>query len=266
MKKTISSPKPNAGIEVAFQKALDRMVEDMHRSLMKWLSAAYRAKPPKLAQDAEYVGSSAEVMNRLMQRLARRWLKRFDDAAPELARYFATAAFARSDKDLQMILRKAGFSVKFQMSRVVQESLQANIHQNVSLIKSIAEQHLSEVEGMVMRSVTAGRDLHQLQEDLIKRYGITRRRAALISRSQNNLASANIQRVRQIELGITEMMWVHSAAGREPRPSHVKAGKDKLTYDPKQGALIDGEYIFPGEKINCRCYSRMVLPDFKKKV
>ncbi len=69
-------------------------------------------------------------------------------------------------------------------------------------------------------------------------------------------------RARYQELGITEAIWCHSAAGKEPRPSHVKAGKEKLRFDVNKGALIDGEYILPGEKINCRCFAKPVIEGF----
>jgi len=114
-----------------------------------------------------------------------------------------------------------------------------------------------------MRSVAAGGDLHQLVGDLQREYGVTRRRAELIARDQNNKASAVMTRIRQQEVGIDEAIWVHAGAAKHPRPSHVKAGKDRLRYKISEGALIDGEYIWPGEKINCGCIGRPVVEGFE---
>jgi uncharacterized protein with gpF-like domain len=256
----------NAGLEAAYQKALDRLVEDMHRSLIYWLTAQYRAKEPELATDMSPLdnggGSPAMSFRDLMRRLSNRWLMRFDRAAPKLAKYFATAAADRSDRALKSILKKGGFSVEFKMTREANDALQASIGEQVSLIKSIASEHLTQVEGIVMRSVTQGRDLHHMREQLVERYGVTKRRAAFIARDQNNKATATMTRVRQQSLGITQAQWVHSGGGKHPRPSHVKASQDRLVYDVSKGAYIDGAWIFPGELPNCRCVAKSIIPGF----
>ena len=78
----------------------------------------------------------------------------------------------------------------------MRDIIDATVTANVSLIKSIASEYHTEVEGLVMRSVTAGRDLSFLTDELEKRYGITRRRAANIALSQNNLATSALRRAR----------------------------------------------------------------------
>jgi SPP1 gp7 family putative phage head morphogenesis protein len=151
-------------------------------------------------------------------------------------------------------------TVEFKMSPAMNDVFQATVTENVSLIKSIPSQYFTDVEGLVMRSVQRGGDLSGITDELEKRYGITRRRAAFIARDQNNKANATFTRVRQQELGVTEAIWLHSAGGKEPRPSHVAfSGK---TYNIREGALIDGKRIWPGELPNCRCVSRPVVPGF----
>ncbi len=55
---------------------------------------------------------------------------------------------------------------------------------------------------------------------------------------------------------------MHSHAGKEPRPTHVKM--DGKKYDVTKGMFDTAEkrFIFPGELINCRCISRSVIPGF----
>ena len=72
--------------------------------------------------------------------------------AQELAAYFARSVQRRSDATLKNILKRGGVAVEWQMS----PRLEATINQNVSLIKSIPEQYLSQVEQAVMRSVQTG--------------------------------------------------------------------------------------------------------------
>jgi SPP1 gp7 family putative phage head morphogenesis protein len=204
--------------------------------------------------------SPAMALRDVMRKLSRRWQRNFDRGSSDLAAWFAIAAADRSDKALQEILRKAGFSVRFKLTAEANDAIQATIGEQISLIKSIGSQHLSTVEQLVMRSVSSGRDLSTLTKELEERFGVTRRRAALIARTENNKCTATITRVRQEGLGIRTAVWMHSHGGKEPRPSHVKASGQ--TYEVDKGMLIDGEYIYPGQLINCRCVSRSVIPGF----
>lgn len=261
--KVLAAVRPNEGLEAAYRAKIDRLVGDMHASLLYWLTAAYRAKPPEMAADDVFVDmSSGMAMRAAMRKLARRWQRNFDKAAPELAKWFSQAAADRSDRQLMAILKRGGFTVSFKMTAAANDVMQATIGEQVGLIKSIAEQHLSQVEGLVMRSVSLGRDLGTLADEIEARYGVTKRRAALIARDQNNKATATMQRVRQLGLGIKQAQWCHSHAGAHPRPSHVKAAADKVVYDVEKGWYDpdEGQYIWPGTLINCRCFSRPILP------
>ena len=249
---------PNAGLESEFRKKLERMIDDMQKSVEYHLLRSYRAHEPEMAQDGVFSDMASSFLTKVMKKLAVIWLKRFDDAAPLLAKYFSTSMQKRSDSALRAALKKSGFAVKFQMTPEMEDVLQSTVQQQVALIKSIPQQYLSDVEGLVMRSVQAGRDIGGLADELQKRYGVTRYRAALIARNQNNVATQMMNRARQKELGITEAIWVHSGAGRHPRKSHVAFSGKK--YDIDKGALIDGEFIFPGQLINCRCICKSVIP------
>jgi SPP1 gp7 family putative phage head morphogenesis protein len=250
---------PNIGLSVAYRKKLDRLIKEMNASVDYWIKAAYRENPPAMAMDDIL---PANALKKAIELLKKRWLKRFDWAAPQLAKYFATAAHKRTDQQLASILRKGGFSVRFQMSQAMKDVVEATTAENVGLIKSIASQHLQEVEGLVMRSVSAGRDLGTLSKQLEKRYGVTKRRAALISKDQNNKATANMSRVRFIENGITTATWRHSGGGKVPRPTHVK--NNGKTYDVTKGWYDPAvkEFIHPGQLINCRCVSIPIVPGF----
>lgn len=252
--KTAAAVRPNAGVRTAYQRKLERLIDEMAASVSYWLTATYRANVTPLAQDA----SPAAVLGKAISKLGRRWLKRFDKLAVELAEWFAQEADGRSTAALEASLRNAGFTVRFQPTRAVNNALSAVVQENVALIKSIPEQYLKNVEGAVMRSVATGRDLATLTDYLEKQHGVTRRRAAFIARDQNNKATSAINTVRQTELGITQGVWRHSGAGKAPRPSHVAYGGK--TFDLAKGAYIEGEWIRPGEKPNCRCTWSPVIP------
>lgn len=161
------------------------------------------------------------------------------------------------------MLERGGFAVEFKMTRAMNDVLQATVKENVSLIKSIPERYFAQVEGAVMRSVAAGRDLHSLSEALQKQHGVTKRRAHLISRDQNNKATADLARARYVELGIENARWLHSAGGKEPRPTHVRASRDRVVFNIREGWYDPHEkkHILPGQLINCRCTMVPVLED-----
>lgn len=258
--KTLRPHHVNAGITVAYRKKIMRLVDEMQRSYVYWLKATYRADPPVMAQDA----MPARELEKTLADLGVRWQKQFDAVAPELARFFAKSVSAQSDAVLKSILRKAGYSVKFSMTKALRDVMKAEIVENVGLIKSIPQQYHTQVQGMVMRSVQTGRDLAGLSKEMQKRYGITKRRADFIALDQNNKATSAIQRIRQTELGIEKGKWLHSHTGREPRPTHV-------ANDGKTFSIAEGWYdpdprvkrrIWPGELIRCRCTWKPIVKGF----
>lgn len=243
-----------------YKRLLKKLIKEMHDSVIYWLSASYKANEPEIAMDA----TPAIQLQQAIKKLSRRWQRRFNKAAPILADYFSLDVSKRSDAQLKKILKDAGFTVKFTMTKAQKDVLQATVNQNVSLIKSIPQKYFTDVEGLVMRSVTAGRDLSIVAKGLEKTYGVTKRRAAHIALDQNNKATASLTRARQIEVGITEAVWMHSGGGKHPRPTHMAAGKRKQKYDVAKGWYDphESKYIFPGELVNCRCVSLPVIEGF----
>lgn len=252
--KTLRRTIPNAGTRAWYQKQLDQAVEDMHESVLYWLRAAYRNTD--LAQDA----NPATLMREAMRKLSSRWLKFFDQIADKLADRFVQRSLTGVETNLRTAFRDVGMTVEFKMTEAMRASSKAIVYENVNLIKSIPEQYLTQVETLVMQSVTRGRDLSTLSQELQKRLGVTKRRAALIARDQNNKATSALTAVRQKELGVTKGIWRHSHAGKEPRPEHVAA--DGKEFDLDKGLFLEGEWVLPGQAINCRCTWSPVIPGF----
>ncbi|MGD3056672.1 phage minor head protein [Escherichia coli] len=219
----------------------------MDKSYRYWLEGAYKNN---MAMDS----SPANELKRRLSRLGKQWEHKFNELAKTLG---------NTDVSLHSALKAGGFTVKFTMNDELKNVMQAVVNENVNLIKSIPEHYHTQVETIVMQSVSRGRDLGYLTDELVKRYGITRRRAETIARDQNNKATAVIQSERQKKLGITKGIWRRSHAGKQPRPSHVKA--DGKEFDLDKGLYLDGEWVLPGEAINCRCTWSPVIPGIDRK-
>jgi len=252
--KTVNPARPNLGLEVAYREKLERLIERMNASVLWWVQAAYKQNTPEMAQDA----IPAKALQSVLNRLRKQWQGEFDEAAPDMSAWFAGTSQRQTDRSFAASLKKAGFSVKFNMTPETRDILHATIGENVSLIKSISSQYFTDIEGMVMRSVAAGMDVGSLAKEIEHTYGVTKRRAAFIASDQNNKSSANVNRARQMQLGITHARWRHSRGGRHPRPSHVAANGQR--YEIAKGCYIDGEYIQPGYLPRCRCVAQSILP------
>lgn len=247
--------RPSAAIRDHYHARLERELRAMHTSMVRAILAQYRREAPELAMDA----SPARELKKLLRRRGRLWRAKFRELAPKLAEYYSTKIQDRVDGELERMLRQHGLTVRFKMTRGLNDVLQANIADQVNLITGLADEQLKRMEGAVMRSVSAGRDLHQLHEELDASFGIAGRRAELIARHQNNIATATLTRARHLELGITEAKWLHSAGGKKPRPEHVAfSGK---TFKVAEGAFLEGKWTHPGVEINCRCVSVPILPE-----
>jgi len=263
--KVARSVAANRGIEARYRSELQQMIADMHGSVQYWLTAAYRKDPPLMAADAskpiqQYASSTGPVarMRKALAGLQARWLTKFDEMAPQIAEAYLKGMFKASDSAMRQALKDAGWSVEFKMTPAMRQAYQAKLAENVNLIQSIPDEYLRQVDGIVMRSYAAGRDLETMVKDLRALYPKVGNRAVLIARDQSNKANAVVNRTRQMELGIVEAVWMHSHAGKNPRPDHVAANGKR--YKIAEGCKISGEFIQPGEEINCRCTSRPILP------
>jgi uncharacterized protein with gpF-like domain len=255
---TLPAVRPNCGLEALYRKKLKKLIDEMHCSVIYWLRAEYKQHEGELVFDA----SPVVELRKALRLLSRRWQKRFNEASHKLAKYFAQSASQRTDKQLQSILGKAGFTVEFKLTQAQQNVLKATVAANVALIKSIPQKYLHDVEQKVMVAVQQGGKLGDLTKSLQATYGVTKRRAALIARDQNNKATSALQRQRQIELNISQAIWLHSLGGKHPRKTHI--ANDGKRYDVGKGWYDPDEkkFIFPGQLINCRCTSRSVIPGY----
>ena len=247
---------PNVGSRNRYHRRLAKLVAEMAASVEYWLTAQRKDAPPILASDAL---PSAE-MQAEVQRLFEQWRKRFEAEAPKMAGAFVRSQFSATNSAMRQALRDAGWSIHFTMTPAMRDAFEASLAENVGLIKSIPARYLQEVEGIVMRNYAAGRDLKSMAAEIRGRYKVAANRAVLIARDQSNKANAVVQAARQTELGITEGIWLHSHAGKTPRPTHVAMnGKRYLISKGMYDSAVK-KWIHPGELVGCRCVGRSVLP------
>lgn len=226
-----------------------------------WIESTVEMVPGewRLAYDAP---SSTTKLHRTLQKWGDKWRGKFDKLSVTMARKFAGRSFGSTELALKAALRDAGFTVSFKATRKSLESYKLVVADNVGLIRNLQASYYNKIQQDVWASVRAGADMHTLSRKLQDSYGLEEKRAALISRDQNAKAKAVIETTRRQELGIQYAIWQHSAGGREPRPVHVKWGREGQRFDLSRGLFDpdEQEWIFPGQLINCRCTSRAIIP------
>ena len=273
---TLGAVRPGSGVD--YRRALQKLIATMSASYEWWIEAKYRRAlaanvdagrvagaevAANMAQDAK-PGPSQTTTDMLgeLARLRAYWTKYFDSYAKKIAEQATEAWYAENRLQWEGKLRRAGFDIKMQLTPSQNLILRAKVQENVSLIRSIHEDYHKDVEGIVLRSFTAGRDLSDMAARIKDRGKVSTSRAALIARDQANKATAQMNAARQRELNLQFAVWVHSAGQREPREKHVRAGREQWVFNTQVGIDFgDGfGHVLPGEAIKCSCVSRTIIP------
>jgi SPP1 gp7 family putative phage head morphogenesis protein len=128
------------------------------------------------------------------------------------------------------------------------------VSQNTNLIKSIAPQYMSNVEGIVRRGVMDGVSPSELAKQIKAASNATKNRAQLIATDQIGKANGELTRHRQIELGVKDYTWITAHDERVRQRHKARDGKEFSWDNPPSDE-------HPGMPIRCRCYASPVFID-----
>lgn len=241
-----------------YRKKLHELIKEMSNSVEYWLTAEYRRNESEIVGDA----SPAKLLNKKLISVMATWREKFDKKAESIALWFVRRSDMYASKSVSNKLKAQGMTVSMQITPEVQNVLDSLYETQVSLIKSIPEQYLTQVNSLVQISVQNGRDIGFLKDELKNRFGVTERRAKFIARDQNAKATAEIARKRQKSAGIKKCILKHRSGGSKTfRESHVHA--DGQEYDIDVGFWDSHlkRYVQPAELPGCKCEGRPVIPE-----
>lgn len=252
----------NRGTQMWYYHALQNLLASMKQDMLEAVRAAYGLDGPGIgyAQDAP---STVTRLQRALKKWGDNWANNLDKMSLDIASKFASKSWRDTDFSMAAAFKKAGFTVEFSPTRKTLDTYKAVIAENVGLIKSIPQQYLKDVQTQVWQSVTKGADMATLSANLRKSYGVSIDRAALIARDQNNKAKAVLENTRRQQLGLKRAIWMHSHGGKKPRRTHVAMNGKPYDLDKGMYDEDEGEWIWPGQLINCRCTSRAIVPGFE---
>jgi SPP1 gp7 family putative phage head morphogenesis protein len=151
-------------------------------------------------------------------------------------------------------------------------NLKAFAQQNASLIKSIPQNLLTDVEGIVTRGLTGGATIRDMERDIKSRLNVSKNKARLIASDQIGKLNGQMTKLRQERVGVIEYIWNTSGDERVRHSHRVLDGKicrwddDTVYRNPGETewlprSSLKGAEAEPGEEIRCRCWAEPVMDD-----
>jgi len=249
MQVTLESIAPNASLTKWYREQMQSMMDEMRKDIINDVVKPYNSE---IAMDG-----ILDWMGHVVDGIVKKWQGMLDGLSQDVARELVGKSKTHYDRRLLNILKRRGFTVNFRNTEYVQDQAQIALGENVALIKSIGNDYLDKVRSAVWRSVKNGYDVEGLIKQLREIDGVTDRRAKNIAKDQTAKLNQAFEKARAEELGITEAIWLHSHAGKQPRESHVKANGKRFSL--KDGLVIDGVATWPAVAINCRCRAKLII-------
>lgn len=238
----------NVGIEREFNKALRAFTKQVLKSVRFW----------SVAQINKYNRGEISNVSKLLSVEFSQLLKKWDKKSDVFAKRLAKAINNRIKNYVDLGFKKQGDNFILQsLSRQSAQVLNANILQNIALIKSVPREIIERYETTLYNNITIF-DMQAIDKTLNNISAITLRRVKTISRDQTAKAIENFAMSRSQDLGFTFYIW---QTAKDERVSKGKGGHNHLEgriyrYDTPT-AIIDSyeNKGHPSQRVNCRCVS-----------
>ena len=246
---------PNAGYNARYRREIRRLIKVMHKDVKRELGALYSV----LASDAPL------TLTEIMARLRKRWYYIFEKRAREMARWLADSVQKRTQKDVMNQLKKMGFALTPHYTGAEKKLIKDFVQESVSLIKTIPQTFLREVQENVKKAFERGGDraaIKEAIEDKIDHPLVhnAERRAELIAKDQTQKVTQDFARANAQAYGATKARWIHIPGEKTSRITHIQMDGEEFDinvglYDPDVG-----ENVLPGQLIYCMCTQEFLFP------
>lgn len=246
---------PNAGYAAKYRREIRRLIKAMHKDVKRELGALYSV----LASDAPL------TLTEIMARLRKRWYYIFEKRAREMAKWLANSVQKRTQKDVMNQLKKMGFALTPHYTGAEKKLIKDFMQESVSLIKTIPQTFLSEVQENVKKAFERGGDraaIKEAIEDKIDNPLVhnAERRAELIAKDQTQKVTQDFARANAQAYGATKARWIHIPGEKTSRITHMEMDGEEFDinvglYDPDVG-----ENVLPGQLIYCMCTQEFLFP------
>jgi len=137
-------------------------------------------------------------------------------------------------------------------SNITKEMSASWIKENVDLIKGVNQRQVSQIQASMLRATRTGASTKDLQSELNKIFKSGRNNVSFIARDQVSKFNGQIDRVKQMEIGVKQYTWITRGDDRV-RPEH--AAREGMTFD-WDNAPSGGH---PAQAPGCRCKAKPIL-------
>lgn len=258
---TIPSIGPRKGTEEAIRRAIMVLVASAIREHRAGLTRAVLAERAVMTHDGPVLIDAMRMFRQAFARL-------LSVAERMVERALSLESARHADRWVERVNAAIGIDIGAVVkSENIGSSIEIAVQRNVGLIRGLTDDVAKRVEQRLLDLVSHGASTKKIADVLAEEFGWAKQRAAFIARDQAAKFSADLNRIRQQQAGITEYDWMCSLdervrgnpAGKYPssRPSHWDRHGKRFRWDrrPSEGPT-DGH---PGEPPNCRCRARAVI-------
>lgn len=170
-----------------------------------------------------------------------------------LAKTTAASVGAWNDREWRKVLRGTLGVEVFQREPWLKPELDGWATENASLITTLREDTIADVERWTVRALRAGERHEDVAKRVRERFGVAKSRAEFIARDQVSKLNGKLTERRQEALGVEEYIWRTTGDDRV-RPSHAEKDGKKFRWDDPPA-----DTGHPGEDYQCRCVAEPVL-------
>lgn len=272
--------RPNAATLVRFRNPWMKLIEQMERETTAELTALFKEStvldgvdirtlreigfinsPDAVAMDA----SLADMAQSVIDRLLGKFTVLFDRAASGIVSVMTADTLRDSQTGLKRSLKDISADLTIKPTEQLKQVIDAAAQEAAGLIKRVPVDYLPAVQGDVMRSITTGNGLADLEPALRKRNVATKNWAENVSKDQTRKIYNNVNKVRMQDAGLKKYEWIHSGGSNKPRKLHMDRAPGGLNggiFRLDDPPVIDdrtGERGIPGQLPYCGCTMRPII-------
>ena len=142
-----------------------------------------------------------------------------------------------------------------------EQIVQQWIASNVSMIKSIPDDTLLDMEEIILDGYREGKRVGDLRKEIQDKYNLTKRKAEMLARDQISTLNAELTKEQHKDAGVRRYKWSSSKDSRvrechQEFDGHIYSWDDppEAWYSTKsKGIVYTGRKCAPGEDYCCRC-------------
>lgn len=154
-------------------------------------------------------------------------------------------------------------TVKFDTAWVT-NAVKNDLKRDIKELPDVPPHHFKIIYRAALAAISRGGDLPLLYQPLLALNidGMTKSRAADITRLLSTRAMILIKRQRELALGISHGEWLYSRSpctGGSPTQDAAHKQANGFRFEISKGHFVDGKWTWPGYEIGCNCIWTVIV-------